>query len=212
MLAKATATEAGVNFIQTTGSEYIEVFVGIGAKRVRDIFDQARQNSPCILFIDEIESLAMKRGVGADKANLEHLTTINQLLTEMDGFVGSEQIVVLAATNNHTMLDEAILRPGRFDRKIMAKKPKKAARLEILKLHLRNKQHSLNEEFLKQFSIISKGMTGADISGIVNEACFMSIRSGLDELIEENFNFALQKFLDNKKDFNEKMKNILIKG
>lgn len=204
MLAKATATEAGVNFIQTTGSEYIEIFVGVGAKRVREIFAQARMNSPCILFIDEIESLAMKRESGPDKANLEHLTTINQLLTEMDGFIGSEKIVVLAATNNHRMIDEAILRPGRFDRKIMIKTPDVKERIEIFKLHLRNRQHRLEENFIGEIAARCDGMTGADVAGIINEACYISLRTDGVEILSEHILQAFEKFQANHKEFNQK--------
>ena len=204
MLAKATANEAGVNFIQTTGSEYIEIFVGVGAKRVREIFAQARENSPCILFIDEIESLAMKRESGSDKANLEHLTTINQLLTEMDGFVGSEKIVVLAATNNHRMIDEAILRPGRFDRKIMIKTPDVQERVQIFNLHLKNRQHKLGVDFIEEIAGRSEGMTGADVAGIINEACYISLRGDCTEILPEHITEAFLKFHANHKQFNEK--------
>ena len=204
MLAKATAAEAGVNFIQTTGSEYMEIFVGMGAKRVRDTFAQARKNSPCILFIDEIEGLAMRRDSGSDKANLEHLTTINQLLAEMDGFIGSEQIVVLGATNNHRMIDEAILRPGRFDRKIIINTPRTEERLEIFCLHLKNREHSIPESFIRDFAERSDGMTGADISGIINEACYISIREKNSGISTEHINTAFAAYLENQRQFKER--------
>jgi cell division protease FtsH len=211
MLAKATASESGVNFIQTSGSEYMEMFVGVGAKRVRDIFQQARSNSPCILFIDEIETLAIKRGAGSDKANLEYLSTLNQLLTEMDGFVSSDKIVVLGATNNQNMLDEAILRPGRFDRKIVVKPPNKQARLQILNLHLKNKKFDLSDTFLYQCSLTTKGLTGADIAGIVNEACYIALRQGKDSIEEDDITQAVSEFNLKNKEFLEKNFKKIIK-
>jgi cell division protease FtsH len=136
LLAKATAGEAGVNFISATGSEFVEMYVGLGARRVRDIFKQARANSPCILFIDEIEGIAVKRMSQAEKSSMEYHSTLNQLLTEMDGFKESENIVVIGATNKQDMLDEAIVRPGRLDWKIFVDLPDEPTRLEILKIHL----------------------------------------------------------------------------
>jgi cell division protease FtsH len=143
MIAKATACEAGVNFIQAAGSEFIEMYVGVGAKRVREIFQQARQSSPCILFIDEVECIGIKRSSSYERPNAEQLSTLDQLLNEMDGFLGSENVVVLAATNKYTMLDDALLRPGRFDRKIKIGLPDSQTRFDILQLSLASKSHTI---------------------------------------------------------------------
>lgn len=198
MLAKAVATEAGVNFIQTTGSEFIEMFVGVGAKRVRDIFKQARENSPCILFIDEVDSLAARRGVASDRSNMEQHNTVNQLLTEMDGFNPTEKIVVLAATNNHTMLDEAILRPGRFDRKIGVNLPEYETRVEILKLNLNNREHVISQGFLEQIAKNTIDCNGAELASIVNEASFFCVRDDRECITENDMLGAFQKMNEGK--------------
>lgn len=201
MLAKATACEAGVNFIECTGSEFIEMFVGVGAKRVRDIFSQARTQEPCILFIDEIECLAIRRGFISDRSNMEHHTTLNQLLTEMDGFHRSDNIVVLGATNQHQLLDEAILRPGRFDRKITVGLPDRATRAEILLLGLASRKHETSAETLSQIAEKTPEASGAELTGIINEAAFEAIRRGKDRLTDVELEFALRKFLESASQF-----------
>lgn len=201
MLAKATACEAGVNFIECSGSEFIEMFVGVGARRVRDIFQQARENAPCILFIDEIECLAIKRGFISDRSNMEHHTTLNQLLTEMDGFRKTENIVVLGATNKHLLLDEAILRPGRFDRKITVGLPDRETRIEILTLGLVTRKHHTSEAVLAQIADRAIEASGAELTNIINEAAFEAIRKGRNELTDEELESALKKFLESARQF-----------
>ena len=201
MLAKATACEAGVNFIECSGSEFIEMFVGVGARRVRDIFQQARENSPCILFIDEIECLAIRRGFISDRSNMEHHTTLNQLLTEMDGFRKADNIVVLGATNKHQLLDEAILRPGRFDRKVTVGLPDRSTRMEILMLGLASRKHETSETIIAQIADATGEASGAELTGIINEAAFEAIRKGLDRLTDPELESALKKYLDSAKQF-----------
>jgi cell division protease FtsH len=138
MLAKAVANEAGVNFIQTIGSEFIQMYVGVGPMRIRNLFEKARKNKPCIIFIDEIDSLGMKRSSSSEPSSTEYISTLDTLLAEMDGFTPSDEIVVIGATNRHITLDEALLRSNRFDRKIQVGLPDYATRLEILNLNLRN--------------------------------------------------------------------------
>lgn len=201
MLAKATACEAGVNFIECTGSEFIEMFVGVGARRVRDIFQQARDHSPCILFIDEIECLAIRRGFVSDRSNMEHHTTLNQLLTEMDGFRRSENVVVLGATNKHQLLDEAILRPGRFDRKVTVGLPDRSTRLEILFLGLSSRKHSTTPDTLNSIADKTTEASGAELTGIINEAAFEAIRKGKDKVTDEEMITAMNKYLDSASQF-----------
>jgi len=198
MLAKAVATEAGVNFIQTSGSEYIELFVGVGAKRVRDVFTQARENSPCIIFIDEVDSLALQRGAMSDKSNMELHSTVNQLLSEMDGFVQSDKIVVLAATNKHTILDDAILRPGRFDRKIQVSLPEYETRLQILKFNLANRQNEISEDCLKMMAENTDNCNGAEIASIINEASFLCVRDDRECITESDVIEAFRRMKEGK--------------
>lgn len=201
MLAKATACEAGVNFIECSGSEFIEMFVGVGARRVRDIFQQARENSPCILFIDEIECLAIRRGFISDRSNMEHHTTLNQLLTEMDGFRNADNIVVLGATNKHQLLDEAILRPGRFDRKVTVSLPDRATRMEILTLSLATRKHETTEAIIAQIADKTGEASGAELTGIINEATFEAVRKGMDKVTDSELESALKKHLDSASQF-----------
>jgi len=201
MLAKAVATEAGVNFISASGSEFIEMYVGLGARRVREVFAQARENKPCILFIDEIDSLAMKRGTVSDKSGMEYHSTVNQLLSEMDGFASSDEIVVLGATNNYTSIDEAILRPGRFDRKIGVNLPTEETRFNILKLSLEGRANKVSEEFLMRIARDTQEYSGADISNIVNEASFVSVRNNRDCIEEEDIQLAFTEVQETKRSF-----------
>jgi cell division protease FtsH len=140
LLAKAIAGEAGVPFFSISGSEFVEMFVGVGASRVRDLFKKAKENAPCIIFIDEIDAVGRQRGAGIGGGNDEREQTLNQLLTEMDGFEGNSGIIIIAATNRADVLDQALLRPGRFDRQIMVDPPDAKGRLEVLKVHARNKK------------------------------------------------------------------------
>jgi ATP-dependent metalloprotease FtsH len=201
MLAKATAGEAGVNFIQASGSEFIEMFVGVGARRVRDLFEQARKEAPCIVFIDEIDSLALRRGFVSDRSSVEHHSTINQLLTEMDGFNPSQNIVVLAATNKPDLIDDAILRPGRFDRKIVVTLPDEATRLHILELSLTPRKNSVSEELLRHIASTGHELTGADLACIVNEASFTSIRANHNCIEEADLQEAFTHFMESKMNF-----------
>lgn len=169
LLAKAVAGEAGVPFFSISGSDFVEMFVGVGASRVRDMFEEAKKNAPCIIFIDEIDAVARRRGTGMGGGHDEREQTLNQLLVEMDGFGVNEGIIVMAATNRVDILDPAILRPGRFDRKISVSSPDVGGREEILKVHARNKPLS-DDVNLKQVAQTTAGFTGADLENLLNEA------------------------------------------
>ncbi|MBQ7680163.1 MAG: ATP-dependent zinc metalloprotease FtsH [Butyrivibrio sp.] len=169
LLARAVAGEAGVPFFSISGSDFVEMFVGVGASRVRDLFADAKKNSPCIVFIDEIDAVARRRGTGMGGGHDEREQTLNQLLVEMDGFGVNEGIIVMAATNRVDILDPAILRPGRFDRKIAVARPDVGGREEILKIHARNKPLS-DDVDLKQIAQTTAGFTGADLENLLNEA------------------------------------------
>ncbi len=169
LLGKAVAGEAGVPFFSISGSDFVEMFVGVGASRVRDLFDEAKRNSPCIVFIDEIDAVARRRGTGMGGGHDEREQTLNQMLVEMDGFGANDGIIVMAATNRVDILDPAIMRPGRFDRKIYVGRPDIGGREEILKVHARNKP--LGEDVdLKQIAQTTAGFTGADLENLLNEA------------------------------------------
>lgn len=188
LLAKAIAGEAGVPFFSISGSDFVEMFVGVGASRVRDLFDQAKKNSPCIIFIDEIDAVGRQRGAGLGGGHDEREQTLNQLLVEMDGFGVNEGIIMIAATNRPDILDPALLRPGRFDRQIVVGAPDVKGREEILKVHSRNKP--LAEEV--KLDVLAKrtpGFTGADLENLMNEAALLAVRNnkkiiGMDELEE----------------------------
>lgn len=177
LLARAVANEAKVPFIQCSGSSFIEMFVGMGAKRVRDVFENARKNQPCILFIDEIDAIGKARSSNPMSNNSEYDQTINQLLTEMDGFDVNSQVIVLGATNRLDILDEALLRPGRFDRKINIELPDSKGREKILKVHSKNKQfdESVN---LKYVANQTNGFSGADLENFINECAISAVREG----------------------------------
>ncbi len=177
LLAKAVAGEAGVPFFSISGSDFVEMFVGVGASRVRDLFEQAKKNSPCIVFIDEIDAVGRQRGAGLGGGHDEREQTLNQLLVEMDGFGVNEGIIILAATNRPDILDRALLRPGRFDRQILVGAPDVKGREEILKVHSVNKH--LEEGV--DLSVLAKrtpGFTGADLENLMNEAALLTVRSG----------------------------------
>ena len=173
LLAKAIAGEANVPFFSISGSDFVEMFVGVGASRVRDLFEEAKKNSPCIVFIDEIDAVARRRGTGMGGGHDEREQTLNQLLVEMDGFGVNEGIIVMAATNRVDILDPAILRPGRFDRKISVGTPDVGGREDIRKLHARNKPLAENVN-LKQVAQTTAGFTGADLENLLNEAAILA--------------------------------------
>ena len=175
LLAKAIAGEAGVPFFSLSGSEFVEMFVGVGASRVRDLFKRAKENSPCLIFIDEIDAVGRQRGAGIGGGNDEREQTLNQLLTEMDGFEGNSGIIIIAATNRADVLDSALMRPGRFDRQVMVDAPDIKGRISILKVHSRNKK--LGEDVsLEAVARRTPGFTGADLANLLNEAAILTAR------------------------------------
>lgn len=177
LLARAVAGEAGVPFFSISGSDFVELYVGVGAARVRDLFEQAKKNAPAIIFIDEIDAVGRQRGAGLGGGHDEREQTLNQLLVEMDGFVGNEGIIVMAATNRSDILDSALLRPGRFDRQILVSYPDVKGREEILKVHTRNKPLAPDVS-LKTIAQTTVGFTGADLENLVNEASLLAARKG----------------------------------
>ncbi len=192
LLAKAVAGEAGVPFFTISGSDFVEMFVGVGASRVRDLFEDAKQNAPCIIFIDEIDAVARRRGTGMGGGHDEREQTLNQLLVEMDGFGVNEGIIVMAATNRVDILDPAILRPGRFDRKVMVGRPDVQGRLEILKVHAKGKP--LSEEIdLKQIAQTTAGFAGADLENLLNEAAILAAKEDRAYLLQEDIKKAFVK-------------------
>ncbi len=177
LLARAVAGEAGVPFFSISGSDFVEMFVGVGASRVRDLFDQAKQNSPCIIFMDEIDAVGRHRGAGMGGGHDEREQTLNQLLVEMDGFEAKDNIILIAATNRPDILDPALLRPGRFDRQIMVDRPDRAGRAEILRVHTRGKP--IDKEIdLDTLAGQTPGFTGADLANLVNESALLAARKG----------------------------------
>ena len=175
LLAKAIAGEAGVPFFSLSGSEFVEMFVGVGASRVRDLFKRAKENSPCLIFIDEIDAVGRQRGAGIGGGNDEREQTLNQLLTEMDGFEGNSGIIIIAATNRADVLDSALMRPGRFDRQVMVDAPDIKGRLSILEVHSRNKKLG-DDVSLEAVARRTPGFTGADLANLLNEAAILTAR------------------------------------
>ncbi len=185
LLAKAIAGEAGVPFFSISGSDFVEMFVGVGASRVRDLFEEAKRHSPCIVFIDEIDAVARRRGTGMGGGHDEREQTLNQLLVEMDGFGVNEGIIVMAATNRVDILDPAILRPGRFDRKISVNRPDIGGREDILKVHARNKPLA-DDVDLKQIAQTTAGFTGADLENLLNEASIAAAKENRSYVKQED--------------------------
>ncbi|MBP3579604.1 MAG: ATP-dependent zinc metalloprotease FtsH [Lachnospiraceae bacterium] len=192
LLAKAVAGEAGVPFFSTSGSDFAEMFVGVGASRVRDLFDQAKKNAPCIVFIDEIDAVARLRGTGMGGGHDEREQTLNQLLVEMDGFGVNEGIIVMAATNRVDILDPAILRPGRFDRKVYVNRPDVKGREEILAVHAKNKPLAEDVD-LKRVAQTTAGFTGADLENLLNEAAINAAKEDRAFVKEEDIKRSLIK-------------------
>ena len=192
LLAKAVAGEAGVPFFIISGSEFVEMFVGVGASRVRDLFNEAKKNAPCIIFIDEIDAVGRKRGAGLGGGHDEREQTLNQLLVEMDGFGTNEGVIVIAATNRPDVLDKALLRPGRFDRQIVVSAPDVKAREEILEVHSRKKRIS-PEVDLKVIAKNTAGFVGADLENILNEAALLAARRNKPEIEMEEIEDAMIK-------------------
>lgn len=192
LLAKAVAGEADVTFFSISGSDFVEMYVGVGASRVRDMFEEAKKNAPCIVFIDEIDAVARRRGSGMGGGHDEREQTLNQLLVEMDGFSVNEGIIVMAATNRVDILDPAILRPGRFDRKITVNPPDVGGREEILKVHARNKRLAEDVD-LKQVAQTTAGFTGADLENLMNEAAINAAKRRAGFLCQEDIRTAFVK-------------------
>ncbi|HIU87814.1 MAG TPA: ATP-dependent zinc metalloprotease FtsH [Candidatus Avilachnospira avistercoris] len=192
LLAKAVAGEAGVPFYSISGSDFVEMYVGVGAARVRDLFEEAKKSSPCIIFIDEIDAVARRRGTGLGGSHDEREQTLNQLLVEMDGFAQNQGIIVMAATNRVDILDPAIMRPGRFDRKVAVSKPDVRAREEILKLHARNKRLSEDVD-LEKVARTTAGFTGADLENILNEAAIEAAMEEREDISERDIEEAFIK-------------------
>ncbi|MBD1836354.1 ATP-dependent zinc metalloprotease FtsH [Cyanobacteria bacterium FACHB-472] len=192
LLAKAIAGEAGVPFFSISGSEFVEMFVGVGASRVRDLFKKAKENAPCLIFIDEIDAVGRQRGTGIGGGNDEREQTLNQLLTEMDGFEGNTGIIIIAATNRPDVLDSALLRPGRFDRQVIVDYPDLKGRREILDVHARNKKIA-PEVSLEAIARRTPGFTGADLANLLNEAAILTARRRKDAVSELEINDAIDR-------------------
>ncbi len=194
LLAKAVAGEAGVPFFSISGSEFVEMFVGVGASRVRDLFEQAKANAPCIVFIDEIDAVGRQRGAGMGGGNDEREQTLNQLLTEMDGFEGNTGIIIIAATNRPDVLDSALLRPGRFDRQVVVDRPDFNGRSEILNVHARGKTLAKDVD-LTRIARRTPGFTGADLSNLLNESAILAARRNLTEISMDEINDAIDRVM-----------------
>lgn len=192
LLAKAIAGEAGVPFFSLSGSEFVEMFVGVGASRVRDLFKKAKENAPCIVFIDEIDAVGRQRGAGIGGGNDEREQTLNQLLTEMDGFEGNTGIIVIAATNRPDVLDAALLRPGRFDRQVTVDRPSFKGRYEILRVHARNKKLA-EEVSLEAIARRTPGFAGADLANLLNEAAILAARRQRMAITNQDIDDAIDR-------------------
>ncbi len=194
LLARAVAGEAGVPFMSVSGSDFMEMFVGVGASRVRDLFQTARKQAPAIVFVDEIDSIGRKRGAGLGGGHDEREQTLNQMLSEMDGFDTSEGVVMIAATNRPDILDPALLRPGRFDRQIVVPLPDLEERLPILQVHCKGKRMASDVDL----SVVARGtpgMSGADLANLVNEAALHAVRRGSLDIAMQDFESARDRVL-----------------
>ncbi len=194
LLAKAVAGESGVPFFSLSGSEFVEMFVGLGAARVRDLFAQAKEKAPCIIFIDELDALGKARGLAAVGGHDEREQTLNQLLVEMDGFDPKVGVILMAATNRPEILDPALLRPGRFDRHVLVDRPDKAGRVEILKVHLR-KIKTVPDLDVEKLAGMTPGMVGADLANLVNEAALLAVRRNRKEVTMSEFEEAVERIV-----------------
>jgi cell division protease FtsH len=194
LLARAVAGEAGVPFFSISGSDFVEMFVGVGASRVRDLFEQAKQNSPCIIFMDEIDAVGRHRGAGLGGGHDEREQTLNQLLVEMDGFEMKDNIILIAATNRPDILDPALLRPGRFDRQIVVDRPDRAGRKKILEVHTRGKPLA-REIDVDTLAGQTPGFTGADLSNLVNEAALLAARNGKREITQDELEEGIMRVI-----------------
>ncbi|MEO1374393.1 MAG: ATP-dependent zinc metalloprotease FtsH [Cyanobacteria bacterium J06635_10] len=192
LLAKAIAGEAGVPFFSISGSEFVEMFVGVGASRVRDLFKKAKENAPCLIFIDEIDAVGRQRGAGIGGGNDEREQTLNQLLTEMDGFEGNNGIIIIAATNRPDVLDAALLRPGRFDRQVIVDAPDRKGRLSILQVHARNKKVDPSVS-LEVVARRTPGFTGADLANLLNEAAILTARRRKEAITQTEIDDAIDR-------------------
>ncbi len=194
LLARAVAGEAGVPFFVISGSDFVEMFVGVGASRVRDLFEQAKRNAPCIIFIDELDAVGRQRGAGLGGGHDEREQTLNQLLVEMDGFEGTEGVIVMAATNRSDVLDRALLRPGRFDRQVVVDLPDYKGRLGILQIHVNNK-HIADDVDLDALARRTPGFTGADLQNLANEAAILAVRKNQKVITMSNFDNAIDRII-----------------
>ena len=194
LMAKAVAGEAGVPFFSISGSEFVEMFVGVGASRVRDLFKRARDQSPAVIFIDEIDAVGRRRGVGLGGGNDEREQTLNQILVEMDGFGTKTNVIIIAATNRPDVLDPALLRPGRFDRKVILDRPDVGAREEILQVHLRGKPLAADVS-ISDLAKLTPGFVGADLENLVNEAAILAARRNKSEIGPPEFQDAMERIV-----------------
>src|SRR3954462_12155886 len=194
LLARAVAGEAGVPFFSISGSEFVEMFVGVGAARVRDLFEQARQKAPAIIFIDELDALGRARGAGGMGGHDEKEQTLNQLLVELDGFDPGTGLVLLAATNRPEILDPALLRAGRFDRVVLVDRPDKKGRLEILQVHAR-KVKLASDVDMEKLAAMTPGFSGADLANLINEAALLATRRGAEAVTQADFNEAIERLI-----------------
>jgi len=192
LLAQAVAGEAGVNYLYASGSQFIEMYVGVGASRVRDLFKRAKEQSPCVIFLDEVDAVGRQRGAGLAGGNDEREQTLNEILTNMDGFVKNEGIIVIAATNRADILDSALTRPGRFDRKVMVGLPDVEGRREIIDIHFKDKQVQ-NKTYLDDLAKLTSGFSGADIANLANEAAILSVRYNNTDITPDSIYKAFEK-------------------
>ncbi len=195
LLARAVAGEAGVPFFSISGSDFVEMFVGVGASRVRDLFENAKKNAPCIIFIDEIDAVGRQRGAGLGGGHDEREQTLNQLLVEMDGFGANEGIIIIAATNRPDILDPALLRPGRFDRQITVNRPDLKGRQEVLKVHVQNKTMDEDSVDLKTIAMRTPGFSGADLENLLNEAALVAARADKEKIDMQSIDEAIDRVI-----------------